>query len=98
MISTTYQGTTVDKVAARIDVIHGLAVEILGRDDDFNHFLEHLGTQLFQRDANRVLGRDDHRVDALGHGGASDKLILDRDLIDTLLAPSADGGDTTPLT
>jgi hypothetical protein len=62
--------TTNDEAARGVQVVDGLLVEVLGRDDGLDHVLHELGLDLLLGDVLAVLGGDHDGVDADGDGAA----------------------------
>ncbi|ETV94787.1 hypothetical protein H310_11742 [Aphanomyces invadans] len=77
--SITVRATN-DETARRVQVVHGLVIEVLFRDDGENHVVHQVPVDLFVGHIRAVLGRDDNGVDTLGDHAAIDLLVFDRDL------------------
>src|SRR5450755_747610 len=52
------------KAAGGIDVVFGIFVEQMGRNDVLDHMLQNVGTQFFVAHSLRMLRRDDNRIHA----------------------------------
>lgn len=83
--------TTDDETTRRVQVVDGLLVEVLSRDDRLDDVLQQLSLDLLLGDVLVVLGGDDDGVDADRHRAAVLKTVLAGDLGLTVRAnPRAD--------
>lgn len=73
-------GTTNDEQTRGLDVVDGLVVQVLGRDDLLDDLLLDLLAELLGGDGLGVLRRDNHSVDSLGNNGTVVVLVLNGDL------------------
>jgi hypothetical protein len=73
-------GSTNDEQTRGLDVVDGLVIEELGRDDLLDDLLLDLLTELLGGDVLTVLGGDDNSVDTLGDDGTAVVCVLNSDL------------------
>jgi hypothetical protein len=73
-------GTTDDEEARGLDVVDGLVVKVLGRDDLLDDLLKDLLSELLGGNVLAVLGGHDNGVDANGDNGTAVVSVLDGDL------------------
>lgn len=76
----THHWTADDKQSARIDVHNRVGVEILFRNNCFDHFVHNLGAQCFQCDFLRMLEWDDDGVNTFRYACAFVEQVLAGDL------------------
>jgi hypothetical protein len=72
--------TADDEASRRVQVVDGLVVQVLFRDDLLDDFVHQVFRNLFVRDAFLVLRGDQHGVDAERDHGAVVVLVFDGDL------------------
>ena len=72
--------TSDDEEAARLQVVDGVVVQVLGWHDKLDDLLHQILANLLQSDLGRVLHRDDDGVHSQWDAGAVADSVLDSDL------------------
>mmetsp|Transcript_32632 Transcript_32632/g.60018 ORF Transcript_32632/g.60018 Transcript_32632/m.60018 type:complete len:264 (+) Transcript_32632:660-1451(+) len=73
-------GATNHKPSRGVEVVDGLVIEVLSRDNRLDHVLHKIRGDLLVGDILRVLGGDHNSVNALGHWNTILELVLTSDL------------------
>jgi len=73
-------GTTNDKSARGLDVVLGVVIKVLGRNDLLDDVLKNSSSEIISRDLISVLGRDDDSVNTERNTSTVLELVLNSDL------------------